>query len=66
MKRLTALAIAAATVISATAIAGTLAQTEVDSSRDAARRSERTAPEAYVPSVNNVLGTQGAGAFVLR
>jgi hypothetical protein len=65
MKRLTALALAAATVISATAIAGTVVQTDVDSSRDAARRPER-AREAYVPSVNNVLGSQSAGAFVLR
>ncbi len=66
MKRLTALALAAATVISATAIAGTLGQTEVDASRDTARRSERAAREAYVPSVNNVLGSQSTGAFVLR
>jgi hypothetical protein len=71
MKRWTAAALAAATLISATAIAGTLAQVEIPSDRSRQTDSRRHAAEPratetdseYVPSVNFVLG--GQAAFVL-
>jgi hypothetical protein len=66
MKRWTAVALAAATLLSATAIAETLGQAETQPghpSRTTAYSDE--ADEAYVPSVNIVFEGQSGGAFVL-
>ena len=69
MKRWTVAALAAATLISATAIAETLAQVETTSGTNhqtATRWSgdeSRTSGTEYVPSVNFALG--GQAAFVL-
>jgi hypothetical protein len=65
MKRLTAAALAAATLISATAIAETLAQVETASStnRQTAARTSSDERAGYVPSLN--FGIQTQAAFVL-
>lgn len=67
MKRWTAAALAAATLISATAIAETLAQVEPTSStnRQTAARTSADANESagYVPSLN--FGIEAQAAFVL-
>jgi hypothetical protein len=74
MKRWTLAALAAATLISATAIAGTLAQVEIrtDTTHQtaasrwrAAEASESGTVAEYVPSVNFQLDGQAGGAFVL-
>jgi hypothetical protein len=70
MKRLTVAALAAATLLSATAIAETLVR--VDAMRadrpSATRWSDRETQDtydAYVPSVNAVMGGQSGVAFVI-
>jgi hypothetical protein len=65
MKRWTAVALAAATLLSATAIAETLRQGETPSRRERASAARPSEDAAYVPSVNVVFEGQSAGAFVL-
>lgn len=70
MKRWTIAALAAATLISATAIAGTLAQVDITpgTEHQTASRWEASSNEKsfeYVPSVNFQLEGQAPGAFVL-
>jgi hypothetical protein len=65
MKRWTAAALAAATLISATAIAETLAQVETAPKTQSAARASADADESYgyVPKLN--FGIEAQAAFVL-
>jgi len=63
MNRWNVAAIAAATLISATAIAGTLAKPSGSNHENATRRSTEDSVADYVPSVDFVL--EGQAAFVL-
>jgi len=71
MKKWTLAALAAATLVSATAIAGTLAQVETRTHPTGATRwraaeaTESGTLAEYVPSVNFQLDGQAGGAFVL-